>query len=175
MWRKARIGKYRSMLDEPTIYTSSADEPKGWRKEMRALNALAFPDWDGRDSLPPSRKGHLWVFARTRAHEVLVGYAYVYWIASVDDDVDTVVEQIAVHPAWQGRGIGRRLVAEVASTAQRFGRRRLAAAPLVGPDEERRELWLRSLGFTSPWGRGLTASPSEVIKAVHRLDQEGFT
>ena len=175
MWGKANFAKNRLKISGPVIYTTSSCESKGWNKEMRALNALVFPDWDGRDSLPPSRKGHIWVLARTKGHNILVGYAFVYWIESVEDEVDAIVEQIAVDPAWQGKGVGRRLIAEAASTAQRLGARRLAAAPLVGLEEERRRRWLIALGFTSPWGRGLTACPSELIESIRRLDEASST
>lgn len=173
MWTRLLVRKRRAALAEPIGYSTSSSESQGWRKEIRALNALAFPDWSGRDRLPPARRGSLWVIARTERREILVGYAFVYWLEGVGEEVDSVLEQVAVHPAWQGRGIGRRLVFEVASATQRLGRRRLSATPLVGVDEKRRESWLRSLGFNSPWGRSLAASPREVIDAVQRLDTGG--
>ena len=173
MWKRLTRLNRRSIVAKPVNYNITSSDPPRWEKEMGALNALAFPDWEGRDTMPPTRKGYVWVMARAQGRGALVGYAFAYWLDGPPEEVDSILEQVAVHPQWRGRGIGRQLVSEVAVIASSLGRQRLGAVPLVGPDEERRSRWIRSLGFHSPWDRGFSATPEEVRDAIKGFGDEG--
>lgn len=148
----------RATPTDPVRYTNPIliDEPwpKIIHRQIRQVNQLAFPDWEAANDLPPAAKGALYMMAQAGKHNDPLAYAVI--VLHPGDHVDAVLEQVAVCPAWQGHGIGHRLVHQIAATASTQNYRRVGAVPLVGPERDRRERWLRSVGLTDPWYNGLS-------------------
>jgi len=112
-----------------------------------SLDALAFhPLW--RNSAETFRRWRATVpyFVVAVAGQDVVGYCY----CSVSEQRQGHLIRVAVHPAWQGRGVGTRLMAEAVGFFQKAGVRRVT----LNTQEENApaQRLYRRFGF-SPMGR----------------------
>ena len=137
-WRITAVGNQRVQV--------RAVQPADF-SALVSLDALAFhPLW--RNSAETLRRWQVTVpyFVVAVTGQDIVGYCY----CSVSDQGQGHLIRVAVHPAWQGRGVGTRLMAEAVGFFQRAGVRRIT----LNTQEENapaQRLYLRS-GF-SPVGR----------------------
>jgi ribosomal protein S18 acetylase RimI-like enzyme len=76
---------------------------------MEDLNALFAAAWGSPKPGYDRVFSHSFTWITASSGEDLVGFANVAW----DGDVHFFLLDTTVHPAWRGRGIGRRLVEEV--------------------------------------------------------------
>jgi acetyltransferase len=118
--------------------------------------------------LPPRMAAHLAAVEPGRHHVFVadlggrpVGLAR--WIRPRGGRADEVEVALEVGDEWQGRGVGRALLAEVARDARAAGIRTLTA--YVAPGNVRMVDWLRRLG----------ARPPRDLDDVHRLAVELVT
>src|SRR5262249_35169835 len=82
---------------------------------LNALFAAAWGNDTAADFQPVLARSLAWVCAY--AGPELVGFVYMAW----DGGIHAFLLDTTVHPAWQRRGIGRRLVEEAAAVAAARG------------------------------------------------------
>ncbi len=102
---------------------------------------------------PAMARGGSW-FVLALAGRQTVGYAWV--VAGLEGRHIAYVEEVAVLPHWQRRGIGRQLVKEAAGWMATRGVTQLEITPLNDP------AWIEAVGFHQLDGRLYVASPVEL-------------
>ena len=139
------------------------------KDELAYLDDLAFDrTYRGQHDVMYGRHGRL---VEARAGSALGGYAFGLPLGHDDDEeTEWFIDTVAVAPVLQGRGLGARLVGHLARWLEGEGVQSVTATPLVGPDEDRRERWLCSLGFEE--GNYPLVARTRVLA---KLNQEGPT
>lgn len=152
---------------EFSIVPARAEQFAAMREVERAAEAL-FPLEDlplalrggsltsDEEFAEAEREGLLWCAVDARG--AVVGYAIALWLGG-----DLHLDEIDVHPAQQGRGIGRALVAAVRARAEERGARRLTLTtfrfvPWNQP-------WYERLGFVPLEGDALGGELAQLFEA----------
>lgn len=111
------------MADGFELRLATADDADA----IRALTRAAYAKWvepDGREPVPMSADYE----AAVRTHRFDLAYRdgeLVALIETVDEGERLLVENVAVAPAHQGRGLGTRLLALAEEIARRQGKKRI--------------------------------------------------
>lgn len=90
--------------------------PEMDQASLNALYAAAWPNHQEQDVLR-GLTTHCLGYVGAYAGEALVGFAKLAW----DGDLHAFLLDPTVHPAWQRRGIGRRLVQRLVEVARESG------------------------------------------------------
>jgi GNAT superfamily N-acetyltransferase len=130
-----------------------------WPRDLQCIRKEVFPEHFVR-SPPPGQAARRAVLATVIIDRRIVGFALAYVLPGEIFDRSHNsgnLEEVAVLPKHQRRHIGTDLAEAVIQELGRWNCDQVTACPLVGPDEESRRRWLRSLGFVpDDIGQGLT-------------------
>jgi ribosomal protein S18 acetylase RimI-like enzyme len=85
--------------------------------DTKALNALFAAAWGSPKPGYEAIFGHSFTWVAAWAGDELVGFVNVAW----DGDVHFFLLDTTVHPTWQRRGVGRRLVEEAIEACRGHG------------------------------------------------------
>lgn len=137
-----------AVLLAPGEYAAASDVTMACRLQSRGFHGET-PEWiarwvGGMESAGVDSRDHAGLVRREGGELIAVAFVAIYGHGSPDGAV-LWLREIAVHPAHQGRGVGRALL----SQALRYGRERGAARAFLLADRlnDRGDRLYRSLGF----------------------------
>jgi GNAT superfamily N-acetyltransferase len=130
-----------------------------WPRHIKKLRKKVFPGWFATDLLPAPFRYRGWIIAAHFGRQ-MVGFALC---DSLEGSSSVYVEEVAVLPQFQGRGIGTRLIFRCACLARDQGFLTMWATSLA--DEEHKGIWLQKLGLI-PSIDGTQSSLDEIISRI---------
>ena len=138
---------------------------QNWPRQIKKIRRKVFPPWFATDLFPALFRYRGWmIVSRIDSHHV--GFALCDFLVG---DSGVYLEELAVLPEYQGKGIGTQLVLECAYQARGQGFITMWASPLAG--DEHRGIWLETRGLL-PNVEGIQSSLDEIIA---RSDSLGFS
>jgi GNAT superfamily N-acetyltransferase len=168
LWRDVLGKGRRKSRDEANFTFGWLQAPmERWPKDIGKIRRMAFPSSFG-DSFPALIRYRGWMVTASVGDQV-VGFALCDF---VEGENIILLEEVAVLPDFQCRGIGTSLVHQCALHAQELGFTSIWSSPLVGEGEDRRASWMERIGLPSTIGFGNLIS--EVIeRSVIQLPNPG--
>jgi GNAT superfamily N-acetyltransferase len=162
MWRALRPAKRVPSADTLTPMIEVASHTmKEWPKELAQIRRRAFPETFARQPPPQLIRYRGWI-ANAAKGRAVIGFGLC---DSYADDDAALLEEVAVDPSFQCRGLGTMLVLALAEEARDHGLSTMRATALGGVGHDRRTAWLRRFGFP-PYGE---APLSDVIANASAL------
>jgi GNAT superfamily N-acetyltransferase len=134
-----------------------------WPRHIKKLRKKVFPSWFATDFLPGPFRYRGWIIVAHLGGET-VGFALC---DSLEGSPGVYVEEVAVLPQFQNRGIGTRLIFQCACLARDQGFLTMWATPLA--DEEHKGIWLQKLGLI-PSIDGIQSSLDEIIAQIESTE-----
>ncbi len=104
-------------MDSPGPESSSIEYLRRQKLDAQELDALFAAAWGSAKPGYERVLTHSFTWVSARNGDELIGFANVAW----DGDVHFFLLDTTVHPTWQGRGIGRRLVEEAIEACRGHG------------------------------------------------------
>jgi GNAT superfamily N-acetyltransferase len=100
----------------PIVRLAAGDEPR--LQELCRRFKSRVPSDDEAASLLADDDIHVWV---AEEEGELAGFAYAYVLSRIDGDTSVFLYELAVDERFRGRGLGRALVDEARTLAERVG------------------------------------------------------
>ena len=149
---------------EITFETVNAPLSK-WPRAIMKLRKSVFPSWFVTDFLPAPFRYRGWIISAKSGRKT-IGFALC---DSLEESTAIYLEEVAVHPSYQDRGVGTQLVSLCASLAKEQGYLAMWATPLAG--EEDKGLWLQKRGLI-PNDDGVETLLDEILlRAMFSISQ----
>ena len=142
-----------------------------WPKDIEKIRKMVFPP-SFVDSFPALIRYRGWIVTSSLGGQI-IGFALCDFL---EGENIILLEEVAVLPEYQCRGIGTALVHQCALHAQELGFTSIWSSPLVDQNEDRRASWMERIGLPSTIGVGNLISKviERSVSQLPNLDGEGL-